>query len=210
MKTNYNRNLWLRWGVPALYLVLCGLYFSPIATPYKLTYPLLWLTCASLFCRRPIFTLALIFSALGDWFGATGGLIWQIGAFALAQLCYLLLLLHRREGRVTLWRVVAAALVPMALMVATICRFVPAIDEGVVKVGVVVYALLIGSMATVALLSKSWLIGGGAVLFMLSDFLLAQQIFVTSNPLLLNVSLALYFAGQLLLWVGLYIGEKRR
>lgn len=195
--------------MPALYVVLCGLYFSPIAAPYKLTYPLLWLTCASLFCHRPIFTLALIFSALGDWFGATGGLIWQIGAFALAQICYLLLLLRCREGKVTVGRVAVAALIPLALMVVTAIYFVPAINEVVVKVGVVVYALLIGAMTTVAQLSKSWFIGVGAVLFMLSDFMLAQQIFVASNPQLLRLSLAFYFAGQLLLWLGL-CGEKRR
>lgn len=193
----------------ALYVVLCGLYFSPLDLPYKLVYPLSWLTLSSLFCHTPMLTLALACSALGDWFGATGGLLWQIGAFALAQICYLLLLLRRREGKVTVGRVAVAALIPLALMVVTAIYFVPAINEGVVKVGVVVYALLIGAMTTVARLSKSWLIEIGAVLFMLSDFMLAQQIFVASNPQLLRLSLAFYFAGQLLLWLGL-CGEKRR
>jgi hypothetical protein len=43
----------------------------------------------------------------------------------------------------------------------------------------------------------------GAMLFMLSDFTLAYALFVSSGPWLLGGSLALYFAGQLLLWLGL-------
>jgi uncharacterized membrane protein YhhN len=82
----------------------------------------------------------------------------------------------------------------------------PAIGAGTVKVGVVIYALLLGTMATLAALTKSWCVRIGAMLFILSDFTLAYAIFVFSPPLLLSGSLVLYFAGQLLLWLGLRNG----
>ena len=92
---------------------------------------------------------------------------------------------------------------PLILCAIAIVCIVPAIEFVVVKVAVVAYALLIGSMATLATLSNSWSVRIGAYLFVLSDFMLAYLIFLSPNGALMNVSLALYFAGQLLLWLGL-------
>ena len=196
---------WCRWSIVVLYLVLCGLFFAPIEAPYKLVYPLALLTITSLWERTPLLSLALALSALGDFMGASGELLLQIGAFAAAQVSYLLLIARRVPKR-SVGQVALAAALPVALCVVAILVILPAIGAGAVKVGVVIYALLIGTMATIAALTKSWRVRMGAMLFMLSDFTLAYAIFVFSPPLLLSGSLVLYFAGQLLLWLGLRNG----
>lgn len=191
-----------RWGVVALYVLLCVLFFSPLAAPYKLVYPLLFLTLVSLRSKMPQLTLALAFSAIGDVCGAEGKLLLQIGAFAVAQILYFLLLTKRASDRSPL-RVAAAAITPALVLVVAFVAIVPAIEVGVVKIGAIVYAILIGAMVTAAGLTKRWGPRVGATLFMLSDFMLAHSLFVAPNPTLRRVSLALYFAGQLLLWLGL-------
>lgn len=195
---------WAGWGVVVLYLLLCGLFFSPIAAPYKLVYPLAMLTIVSLWARNPLLTMALAFSALGDFMGAAGVLMLQIGAFAVAQICYLLLLLRQLPKGLSFGRIALAAALPLALCVVAIVGILPAVGADVVKVAVVIYALLIGSMTTTAFLSGSRRIMLGALLFMLSDFMLAFYIFVTPNQPLLQVSLVCYLISQLLLWLGLH------
>jgi hypothetical protein len=56
-KNSCNKSL-CRWGVVALYLVLCGLFYAPIEVLYKLVYPLTLLTIASLWERMPQLTVA--------------------------------------------------------------------------------------------------------------------------------------------------------
>ncbi len=200
-KLSCNKSLW-RWGVVALYLLLCGLYFAPVEFRYKLVFPLVLLTIASLWERMPLLTVALALSALGDLMGVEGRLLLQIGAFAMAQVSYMLLV-GRRKPRRTAVEVAVAAALPIALCVVAIVAILPAVGADAVKVGVLIYALLIGTMATLAALTESWCVRLGAMLFMLSDFTLAYALFVSSGPWLLSGSLALYFAGQLLLWLGL-------
>ena len=208
MKSGYNnKDAMGRWGIAGLYLLLCVLYFLPIEAPYKLVYPLLLLTITSLPDRSPLFTLALAFSAVGDFCGAEGRLLVQIGAFAVAQICYLLLLARRNAGS-SPRRITFAALIPVVLTLLAFVGIIPAIEKVEIKIGATIYALLIGAMATTAGLSKSWSVRVGGVLFMLSDFMLAHILFVAYDSTLLAVSLGFYFAGQLLLWLGLRASQS--
>lgn len=191
-----------KWGVVALYLLLCGLYFSPIAAPYKMVYPLLLLTLCSLRHKCPLLTLALACSALGDLFGTLGNLLPQIGAFALAHICYFLVL-RRLVSKTSLRAVALAAALPAVLCLVAYLAILPAIEGTIIQLCIVGYTLLIGAMTTAALLTGSRKVGLGATLFALSDLLLAYLIFLSPNHSLLCLSLLLYFAGQLLLWLGL-------
>lgn len=184
-----------------LYLLLCGLFFAPIAAPHKLVYPMALLTLYSLRHRSPLLTLALACSALGDLFGSLGSLLLQIGAFALAQLCYLLVL-RRLVPKVSLRSILLAAALPAVLCLATYIIILPAIGALIIKFGVVGYSLLIGAMVATALLTGRWKVGLGATLFVLSDLLLAFLVFLAPNHTLQSLSLVLYFAGQLLLYLG--------
>ena len=185
-----------------LYLLLCGLYFSPIAAPHKLVYPLGLLTLCSLRHRTPLLTLAFACSALGDLFGDLGTLLPQIGAFAMAQICYLLVL-RRLVPKVSLRSILLAAALPAVLCIVTYIAILPAIGAPIIKFGVVGYSLLIGAMVATALLTGRQKVGLGATLFVLSDLLLAFLTFLAPNHTLQSLSLVLYFAGQLLLWLGI-------
>ena len=202
MKGFHDREIVGRWGIVVLYLLLCVLYFLPPNMPYKVAYPLLLLTLVSLWGHTPMLSLALGFSALGDVCGAEGALLFQIGAFAVAQICYFVLLFGRLPKQ-PFRRIALASIMPIVLCAIALAVIIPAIELVVMRVAVVAYALLIGAMVTVATLSNSWRVRIGAYLFVLSDFMLAYLIFLSPNGVLMNVSLALYFAGQLLLWLGL-------
>lgn len=186
----------------ALYLLLCGLYFSPIAAPYKQVYPLLLLTLCSLRHKSPLLTLALVCSALGDLFGTLGSLLPQIGAFALAHIGYFLVL-RRLVSKTSPRAVALAAALPAVLCLVAYLAILPAIEGAIIQLCIVGYTLLIGAMTTTALLTGNRKVGLGATLFALSDLLLAYLIFLSPNNSLLCLSLLLYFAGQLLLWLGL-------
>lgn len=192
-----------------LYLLLCGLFFAPIAAPHKLVYPIALLTLCSLRYRSPLLTLALACSALGDLFGSLGSLLLQIGAFALAQLCYLLVL-RRLVAKVSLRSITLAAALPAVLCLVTYIVILPAIGAPIIKLGVVGYSLLIGAMVATALLTGRQKVGLGATLFVLSDLLLAFLIFLAPNHSLQSLSLVLYFAGQLLLYLGVTESPKQR
>ena len=203
-----DRTTWGRWGVVALFGALCWLYFSPIAAPHKLTYPLLLLTISSVTSRKPTLTLALAFSALGDLCGSTGALLPQIGAFGVAQVCYIVLLCKIARSRTPkLWPTLEALLIPLTLCTIAFISIIPQVASQTLQIAVVIYALVIGSMAFCAGLSGSWLVWLGATLFMVSDFLLAHALFVSPHSPLLFLSL--YFAGQLLLWLGLQTAYKK-
>ncbi len=197
-----DKTTWGRWGVVALFGVLCLLYFSPIAAPHKLVYPLLLLTISSMPSRKPTLTLALAFSALGDLCGSLGALLPQIGAFGVAQVCYILLFCKIVRSRTPkLWPTLGALVVPLTLCTIAFVGIIPQVASQTLQTAVVVYALVVGSMAFCAGLSGKWLVWLGATLFMVSDFLLASALFVA--PLSHYIYLPPYFAGQLLLWLGL-------
>lgn len=190
------------WGISVLYVLLCLLFFSSIKAPHKLTYPLVLLTIASLRGRNRLLVLALAFSALGDFFGSIGELLPQIGAFGAAHIFYLLLLYKAaRNTTHKLWHTVIALLIPLTLCIIAFASIIPHVHNQTIQIAVAVYAVVIGCMTFVAGLSESHLVRIGAILFMVSDFLLAEALFVRHLPNYLY--LTPYFAGQMLLWIGL-------
>lgn len=184
----------------ALYLLLCGFYFTSIEAPCKMVYPLVLLTLCSLRYRNPLLTLALACSTLGDLFGTLGALLPQIAAFALGHICYILTFC-RLMPKTSLRKVLLTTALTAVVCFVVYLAILPAIEHPIVKLCIAGYTLLIGAMTTMALLTGRTKVALGAVLFVLSDLLLAYCLFLAPYHTLL--SLVLYFAGQLLLWLGL-------
>lgn len=202
MSRTWNNTTWGKWGVVTLYILLCVLYFAPIAAPYKLAYPLLFVTIASISSRQPLLMLALAFSAVGDLCGSIGELFFQIGAFGVAHLCYIVLLCKvARSRKHKLYTTMVALIIPITLCALAFIGIIPNISSQPLQIAVVVYAVAIGCMTFMAGLSGSCLVWIGAILFMASDFLLASSLFVAQ--LSHYIYLIPYFVGQLLLWLGL-------
>jgi uncharacterized membrane protein YhhN len=158
--------------------------------------------------------LGLVLGALGDLFLALGGLRWfmaGVGAFGLGHLAYALGLLVRSAeigfDGVSLGEGVALVAL-LGLLASTEWWLAPRTGE--LRAAVRGYVGLIGAMGTAAILLPDYhgqdLLRLGAVLFILSDLMLALQLFVVKEKTLrTRLALALwptYWAGQALIAVG--------
>lgn len=191
-------------GVVLVYLLLCGLYFTPLSAPAKLCYPMVWLTVVSLGSRMWWLTLALSFSTIGDLFGIMGELLAQIGAFGVAQVCYIIQLYQYNTLHTTSTKsIVRATILPIILLTTALIVTFPHIETTILKIGVVVYGATIATMVFFACLSGSLLSKVGSVCFMLSDFVLALSLFTSPHPAAPLIYLPLYWLGELLLWWGI-------
>lgn len=197
-------------GAALVYLLLCALYFVPLPAPAKLCYPVAWLAVASLGSRTWWLTLALCFSALGDLLGVKGELLAQIGAFGVAQVCYIIQLSRQSNLRTAATKsIVGAALLPAILLATALIITLPQVGTTILKIGVVVYGATIGTMVFFATLFGSLLSKVGAVMFMLSDFVLAISLFTTPHPTAHLIYLPLYWLGQGLMWWGITLRGRK-
>lgn len=155
-------------------------------------------------------TLALSFSTIGDLFGVMGELLPQIGAFGVAQVCYIIQLYQYNTLHTTSTKsIVRATILPIILLTTALIVTFPHIETTILKIGVVVYGATIGTMVFFACLSGSLLSKVGAVCFMLSDFVLALSLFTTPHPAAPLIYLPLYWLGELLLWWGITLRGRK-
>ena len=192
------------------FFAACTAFFLPIEAPHKITIPVAILTCASLWLCPWQVTLALLFSAAGDYFGSCGNFLAQMGSFALAHVMYILYFIGRyftkveRDRKLTPKMKGYLAMVTfcsLALMAAVFVRIVPCADKGILRTGISIYACLICAMMVLALLQRSSIFALGAVLFVFSDFILAWNIFVEPVPYSQYLIMVPYFLAQWLLFI---------
>lgn len=161
------------------YTALSLFYFSPVAAPCKIVYPVALLFLCSLFHAPYAMSAALFFSLLGDYMGAVHNFWGQMGFFALSHVALIVHFLSVGEGRgVRIVRPAFSCTSPYAwsvtLAVLSVAVFVlPSIVQSVsdllLRAGVVCYALLILSMTWLALLRRSRCYAIGALCFLFSD-----------------------------------------
>lgn len=200
----------LAWTVTGLFLAASLTFFLPFEIAHKVTFPVAILALASLWLCPWQITLALLFSAVGDYFGSCGNFIAQMGSFALAHVMYILYFIGRyftkveRDRKLTSKMKGYLAMVTfcsLALMAAVFVRIVPCADKGILRTGISIYACLICAMMVLALLQRSSLFALGAVLFVFSDFILAWNIFVEPVPYSQYLIMVPYFLAQWLLFI---------
>jgi uncharacterized membrane protein YhhN len=151
---------------------------------------------------------ALLFSWLGDEAGAFFGMLPEVptmvGFFALAHLCYIWLFTrHLKQRRLPWWTLVYAL-----WWVVMIGVLWPRL--GALAVPMAVYGLILGMMAATSAATTTLIAIGGAV-FLLSDSLLAFQLF-PPTPLGAGSDVAImtaYCLGQLLIAVGVLRAPAR-
>ncbi|MCR5003592.1 MAG: lysoplasmalogenase [Bacteroidales bacterium] len=161
---------------------------------------------------------AFLFSGMGDCMGADRNLIMQIAYFGLAHACiiYYNIRVTRRRGvkflRGEMW--------PMYLFVALILVLAltmvyPHVETSVLKGGVMAYIVLISTMAvsaaSVGWASKVfWPVLGG-VLFLVSDFTLAGEKFVSKDFFMPTfLVMPTYYGALLSLWLGSSEGKLEK
>lgn len=155
--------------------------------------------------RARIASVALTASAVGDVFGGMGALLPQIGSFAVAQIVYALLFCRYVRWDV---RRLPLLLLPVAVAVVVSMNVVPSVD-GVLRVAIVGYMVVILLMSVCAIFVHSrlwWLLSLGAFVFVLSDSIIAWNIFVERIPNAIEWIMSTYYVAQGLLGLTLLRG----
>ena len=193
-------------------LFLCGmiLMFLPVDIDHKITIPVGLLAIASLWVCPWQISLALLFSAAGDYMGSCGNFIGQMGFFALSHVWYIVYFTKRyfakveRDRKLSLKAKGYLAMVcfcTIALLATAFLRIAPQVPAGIMRIGVCCYTCIISTMMVLALLQRSSLFALGAVLFVFSDFILAWNKFVEAVPYSVYMILVPYFLAQWLLFI---------
>ena len=197
-------------GATGLFLAVSVLFFLPIELPHKVTIPVGLLTLASLWLCPWQITLALLFSAMGDFMGSCSNFLGQMGFFTVSHVFYIWFFADRylkkveRDRKLSLkakgyLSMVAFCVISLLLVVFT--RIAPLAEAGIIRTGVCIYAVVISTMLVTALLQRSSLYALGAVLFVFSDFILAWNKFVEPVPYRHYLVLVSYFLAQWLLFI---------
>ena len=193
-----------------LFLCMAAIFFLPVDTPHKVSFPLIILSVAGLWLLPWQMLLAMIFSAAGDYMGSCGNFIGQMGFFALAHVWLITFFISRyrrkveRDGKLTTKTKGYLAIMTFcvgALLVFALTNITSHAPEGVIRIGTQIYAVLICTMLMMALLQRSSLYALGAVLFIFSDFILAWNKFVEPIPYRNYLVLGSYFLAQWLLFI---------
>lgn len=193
-----------------IFLACALFFFSPVKLPHKITLTLASAFIASLWLCPWQISLALLFSALGDYFGSCHIFLAQMGFFAVGHVFYVWFFVHRwltkvEPDRKLTAKVKGQAMVYLLLVAAILfvafTKIVPCADAGVIRIGVCVYAVLISAMLFFALMQRSSLYALGAVLFVFSDFILAWNKFVDPIQHSGLLIMTTYYLGQYLLFI---------
>lgn len=194
------------------YMALSLFYFSPVAAPCKIVYPVALLFLCSLYRAPYAMSVALLFSAIGDYMGAVHNFWGQMGFFALAHVALIVHFLSVGEGRGVhivppafsctspyAWCVTFAVL---SVAVVALPAIVQSVSDLLLRAGVACYALLILSMTWLALLRRSWCYAIGALCFLFSDLVLAWNKFVEPVEGARYLIMVTYYVAQAMLYGG--------
>ncbi|OBH18878.1 lysoplasmalogenase [Mycolicibacter sinensis] len=156
---------------------------------------------------------ALILSAAGDWLLAIPwwepSFVAGLTAFLLAHLCFLGALVPL--AAVSRSRLLGVGLIAVSCL-ALLVWFWPGLVREQMTVPVTVYVVVLGAMVCAALLAKlptRWT-AVGAVLFAVSDAMIAISRFVLGNEVLAVPIWWAYAAAQLLITAGFFFGRSQR
>ena len=194
-------------AIAATGLFLCGaaLYFLPVELAHKITIPVGILALSALVLCPWQIALALIFSATGDYYGSVGHLMAQMSCFAISHICYIIYFVKclkngKNAGRNNKEYVAEVLFISIAILAAAYTLIIPNAPAGLLRIGTATYAVMICSMLVLALLQNSLLYRIGAILFVVSDFVLAWSLFVTTVPWSKFLIMIPYYAGQWMIY----------
>ena len=167
--------------ISIVFVALAFLYFSPVQSPSKLAYPVAFLGVMALIDNKRIgifMSYGLVLSALGDWQGTQGNFFRQMALFGMAHIayiCYFASRIKNRQDNKAGWMTWLCVLIGLIALI----KVVPMVPSGALRTGVIVYCLLILTMLRMALLQRDIWFALGATLFVISDFILAWNKFVS-------------------------------
>lgn len=196
--------------ISALFIVCAIIYFLPVPFAYRMCVPLGLLTLGSLGRLPWQMCLAFFFSFLGDasacsrsWLGHDMAFLLQMGNFAVAHIFFICFFMKQWSKRLSRNRLHLFGIIAMvlALVVFVHARVVPEVPSGVIRYGVAGYSLIISVMLFCALMTRDWVWGVSALLFVYSDFVIAWNAFCSPVPGEKYLIMIPYYGAQLLFYV---------
>ena len=205
----------LRLGLVALSLAISVAYLGPMVGPASPTRTAVKTAAIATLAVLPLtylgapgviaLTLALSLSALGDYFLALENqsrfFVPGLSAFLAAHIAYLIAFLPHTgtPGWLALAAIAGAMLAAGNLLIAIAPKL------GRLRLPVFAYFTVIMAMVAAALSIKAgpWYLGAGAVVFALSDSLIAVRKFLNPFPLINEAVWITYIAAQFMMTAGL-------
>lgn len=205
----------------ASFLLAAGWFFVPVGKPdgesvlfaMRLAFPAALLALGGIGLVPGLMTVGFCFCAVGDAMGVIGSFEGQMGGFAVAHLCFicqfLKCILQSRPGRAAF--VFTALLCSPALVLAAL-KIIPAIHDLPIRIGCIVYALLLTGTAWTGIVhavsdrngrnALPFACGVGGLLFLVSDFILSWNKFTEHIPHASFYIMSTYYAALLCLFIG--------
>lgn len=194
------RNKWFPASI-VIYLLLVLLFAAGTALPCLLAWPVTFLALSSLFLLPRSLTAAFLFCALGDLAGQLGSFVFQMVFFALGHIWFILFFARRHAALNKRWLLLLRSVLLILIVWAYVAIAVHVADVPL-RLGIVVYTLLIATMAFEACRFGSLLTAAGGWLFIVSDAVLAYNKFAAGIPCAGIVIMSTYYLAQLLLFTG--------
>lgn len=202
----------------AVYLLAVAWFFIPVGQPtggsllfcQRLALPALLLALGGLKLQPWLPTVGFFFCAVGDAMGVLGSFEGQMGGFAVAHICFICWFARdfRRSKPRTAALLATTACCLLLLLIAA-RAILPGVRALSLRVGCAIYALLLtGTLWTSALRAFAvrkigpFVAAAGALLFLVSDFILAWNKFTTHIFHASLYIMSTYYAALLLLFVG--------
>lgn len=207
LKINENRVKQTVCAVAGLFLISVVIFFAPVEVPHKLCLPVGVLVLSSIWLTPWEIFVALLFSVIGDYAGTCKDFMLQMSSFAVAHIFYVTFFVRRfirKEYKLTAKAkgyLLMLAICSAALLISMFIMVVPSVPAGVLRAGVCIYVVLICAMLYTALMQRSVFYALGAILFVISDFILAWNKFIEPVPYRDALVLGTYFAAQWFLFI---------
>lgn len=208
--------------VAAIFLLSAVWYFfpagrecvAPLLFAMRLALPAAVLTLGGIGILPRLMTFGFCFCTIGDAMGVIGSFEGQMGGFALAQICFITQFI--REIRLSAKDVsqrkpqqavlVAATLVCLPPLILAALKVIPAIQELPIRIGCIVYALLLLMAVWTSIVRafsvKKYSAMAGCLFFLISDFTLSWNKFTEHVPHASLCIMSTYYAALLLIFCG--------
>ena len=205
----------------AAFLFSAGWFFVPVGRPdgesllfaMRLTLPAALLALGSIGLVPGPMTVAFCFCAIGDAMGVLGSFEGQLSEFAVAHIFFII-----HFVRDTRWSkpqnsalVITALFCSLPLVLAAL-KIIPAIHDLPIRIGCIVYALLLIGTAWTGIVRAVSVRNGwvslpvvaaiGGLLFLVSDFILSWNKFTEHIPHASFYIMSTYYAALLCLFIG--------
>lgn len=208
-------------AVIGAFLVAAVWFFFPVGKPdgesllfaMRLALPAALLALGGIGLVPWPMTLGFCFCAVGDAMGVIGSFEGQMGGFAVAHICFIYWFAKGlRQSKPKTAVLVATTLLCALPLVLAAQKIIPAVQNLPIRIGCIVYALLLtGTVWTSLVRALSahkgrmllpCIASAGSLLFLVSDFVLSWNKFTAHIPHAPLYIMITYYAALLLLFVG--------